>query len=1028
MPSKRWAFAAAGLMLWAWAPGGSAASSVDAQPGNPFIIDVWTMDEGLPQNTVTSIVKSHDGYLWFGTLDGLVRFDGAAPKGFTTFDETKNLGLDNSWIVQLFEDREGQLWVGTETAGVVLLKDGRFVSQGIGKGMSEQRLAAACQDRNGAVWLYTADGQLWRYLKGVFNTFTVDRGRRSLCRALIAESSGPVWVGTDARQDAIGPNLDPGSLDLPVAQSLPVGRLDYLLSSPRGGYWRLANGRVRKIAENGEERDLEPYAWSRSINVTSACEDPAGNLWVGTRGAGMYEFATDGKVLRLSTQEGLSSDVILSLYADPDGSLWVGTDAGGLNRVKRRVFEVANGSAGMAVQSVCEDAAGGLWIASNGNGLIYSKGDTIKKYDATLGLEISSIWSVYVDRQQRVWAGTWRQGGAGLFRLQDGQFQSVSADGPGVPAALSGNIHAIYQDRHTNLWVGTQSGLARWDEREWTMFTTANELSANDVQAITDDNEGNLWIGTAGGGLNRLRDGKFKAYHKQDGLPSENVSSLYMDGDGVLWIGTLGGGLGRFDGVKWTRYTKSEGLSSNSIGYLVEDGQEDGQSYLWIGSLDGIMRVQKKDLNEFARKASNFIRCRVYHKLDGLPTRECTVGSQPGGCVGRGGRVWLPTAKGVVSVDPRQLHSNAKPPPAVIVSLLIDNVPVTTNALVTILPQPVIVPPGKEHLEIHYTSINLAASDEGLFRFRLQNHELQWTEAGASRVAHYSSLPPGHYFFQVQACNEDGVWDTVGCSLELIVQPPIWRTWWFLSASAAGLIGMIVAVVHYLSTQKLQRELARLAQQDALEKERARIAQDIHDQLGASLTQVSLLGELLESDKDSPQEVEAHARQISQTARETTRVLDEIVWAVNPSNDTLDGLVTYACKYAQEYLSVAGLRYRLDVPEQLPGTVIPPEFRHNVFLTFKEAITNVVRHAGATSVWVRLRLGPGTFVLEIQDDGRGIVKLDEKVLRARNGLRGMTKRMEAIGGSFSFEPAPERGTLARLTAPLRNDEVSGRPA
>jgi signal transduction histidine kinase len=229
---------------------------------------------------------------------------------------------------------------------------------------------------------------------------------------------------------------------------------------------------------------------------------------------------------------------------------------------------------------------------------------------------------------------------------------------------------------------------------------------------------------------------------------------------------------------------------------------------------------------------------------------------------------------------------------------------------------------------------------------------------------------------------------------------------------------MIVGSVHYVSTQRLQRKLAVLEQQKALEHERARIARDLHDQLGANLTQVTLLGEMAEADKDLPAEIEAHAQQICQTARETTRALDEIVWTVNPSNDILDGLVNYICKYAQEYLALAGLRYRLDVPPELPGTPISPELRHNVFLAAKEAVNNVVKHSKANSAWLRLRLTPERFVLEVEDNGRGPAGLDAK--KGRNGLRNMRKRMEDVGGEFWIGPGTEGGTLVRLTAPLGN--------
>ena len=483
----------------------------------------------------------------------------------------------------------------------------------------------------------------------------------------------------------------------------------------------------------------------------------------------------------------------------------------------------------------------------------------------------------------------------------------------------------------------------------------------------------------------------------------------------MLWIGTASG-LARFHRGQWTRYTMGDGLVSNSLGYLAEDGEGN----LWIGSNAGIMRSPKKLLNDFARQLTNSVVCRAYGKADGLPTSECTQGSQPAACRTRDGRLWFPTIKGLVSVNPAHLVVNTQEPPVMIESVLIEGREQNTNRLRSGPPPAVTVPAGKEHVEIRYTSLNLGAPERARFKYRLENHETIPTEAGNVRSAHYSKLPPGRYTFHVTACNEDGVWNESGTTLALTVEPPFWRTWWFLLATVAGVLGVIVAVVHYFSTQRLQRQVERLRHQEALEKERARIARDIHDQLGASLTQVSLLGELVESDQHSPDDVQAHARQISQTARDTTRTLDEIVWTVNPSNDTLEGLVTYVCKNAQEYLAVAGLRYRLDAPAQLPAAVISPEVRHNVFLAAKEAVTNVVRHAQASAVWVRLRLEPGRFTLEVEDNGRGPSGAEEQAVQTRNGLRNMRKRMEDIGGSFAIGPAPERGTVVRLTAPLGN--------
>ena len=299
------------------------------------------------------------------------------------------------------------------------------------------------------------------------------------------------------------------------------------------------------------------------------------------------------------------------------------------------------------------------------------------------------------------------------------------------------------------------------------------------------------------------------------------------------------------------------------------------------------------------------------------------------------------------------------------------------------------------------------------FRYRLEGHD--WTEADDSRVAHYTDLRPGQYTFQVVACNEDGIWNTNGAIVDIVANPQFWQTNGFRITVILLALGAIIGIVRYISTQKLHRQVQLLKQREALEHERARIARDLHDQLGANLTQVALLGEMAEADKHLPEEIEEHSRQISQTARETTRSLDEIVWAVNPSNDTLEGLANYVCKYAQEYLALADLPCRVDVPAQLPAAAIPPEVRHNVFLAFKESVHNVVKHAQAREVWLRLWLRPKQFVLQVEDNGRG---LDKQAVSNRNGLRNMKRRMEDIGGDFSISPGANGGTLVQLTVPL----------
>ena len=1002
MRNQRWIFFATGLLLGLTFAAPTFAVTTVLRPGSPYTIDVWDTEDGLPQHSVITMLQTRDGYLWLGTLNGLARFDG---QRFTVFDAGNTPGLKSSRIVRIFEDSQTNLWVGTENAGLMLVRDGRITSLPLGAETARaDHLAAACEDASGDVWLYTAAGQLGRYRDGKLELGSVGENRFSFCRALIAEKNGPVWIGTDWRQRGIRAGATFTNGELPVVMDLPTAKLEFLLASQSGGYWRLADGQVQKWETNRLVRDLGIYPWG-GLPVTAACEDRDGNLIVGTLGGGIFWFDATGHATQISTDQGLTKNYILSLTMDREGSLWVGTDGGGLNRVKRQIFSVLEETREQTVQSVAEDARGGLWIGLNSGGVKYWRDDRLQTFGAAQGLLNLYVRSVLVDRTQKIWAGTY----GGLFQWQGDQFQRAPQS-----EQINAEVSVIFEDRAGRIWVGTQAGLAVWDGGQWQTFTTRDGLTANDVRALAEDAEGNLWIGS-GGGLNCLRDGRFTAVQPADAPSGETIASLFVDAQNVLWIGTDGNGLARLSQGKWTRYKTADGLISNSVGYLIEDGQ----NFLWIGSYVGLMRVAKRTMNDFADGKISVISGRTYGRSDGLPSSECSQGSQPTACRARDGRLWFPTIKGLVSVDPAQLKPNPNPPPVVIESAAIEGRSASGNQFRAPLPATVVVPPGREQLEIQFTSLNLAARDRARFSYQLEGHETKPVVVGGdARQVTYSKLPPGQYQFHVTAGNEDGVWNDTGALLAIVVLPPFWQTWWFRGGSGLCLLALIVGVVHYFSTQKLQRQLEHLRQHEALEKERSRIARDIHDQLGASLTQVALLGELVESDKNAPAEVEAHARLISETARETSHALDEIVWTVNPANDTLEGLITYFCKYAQDYAGMAGLHYRLEVPPQLPETAISPELRHNVFLAAREAVNNVVRHAQAESLRIRVKLTPATFTLEIADDGRGPAGMGDK--KSRNGLRNMRKRMEDVGGSFEISPAGERGTLVQLTAPIGN--------
>ena len=925
------------------------------QGGSPFIVDSWSSEEGLPDNEVISVIQTRDGYLWLGTLHGLVRFDGIH---FTIFDENNTPGLPSSRIVFLFEDNETNLWVGTETAGLCMIKNGIVKNFGAESANCGKVIYASEDSQSNIVFCATA-GILYFH---------------------------------DGKMD-----FRPNETGWPLSGFAAK----MLVPSKSGDVWQIANGTVQKWRNGQLEKDFGASPWGNT-NVTSACEDDNGNLIVGTLGAGVFWSDADGKFQHISTEQKLSSPIILSICLDQEGNLWVGTDGGGLNRIKRKIFTVPAGLRPLVAQSISQDTNGGLWTAFNAEGVSYW--NTNSEQDFSVG-QSQSARTVLVDHKQQVWVGTQFEG---LFQFQTNHF--VPAPGAEI---FGPQIFALFEDRAGQLWAGTQNGLANFDGQKWKLLTTHDGLSENNVRAIAQDASGNLWIGTENGGLNLFKDEKFSTIQKSaDGLPGNDIRCLCARKSGGLWIGTYDHALALFQNGKWTRFSTTNGLTSDSISYVIEDDGGD----LWVGSNMGLMRIKKKSLGDFADGKINSISCRTYGTTDGLPTRECSAGSQPAALLARDGRLFFPTTEGVVSVNPSELKPNSRPPQVFIESVRVDGIEQKTNRLDSAWPQSIVIPPGAEQLEIDYTALNFSAPDAVRFKCQLEGHEAKPVDVGGERVARYPKLPPGIYHFHVSAENEDAVWNDTGSTLAITVQPWFWQTKGFLVATIIFILAIVAGIVRYIATRKLRRELQLHKQKEVLESERARIARDLHDQLGANLTQVALLGEMAEADKNSPDEIESHAKQIFETARETTRSLDEIVWAINPSNDTLEGLANYACKYAQEYLALAGLRYRVNLPVQLPATGIPPEVRHNVFLALKEAVNNVVKHAQASEVWIRLRLSPENFILEIEDNGRGIG--NQAAPQNRNGLRNMKKRMDDIRGEFSISGGAGSGTIVRLTVPI----------
>jgi signal transduction histidine kinase len=325
------------------------------------------------------------------------------------------------------------------------------------------------------------------------------------------------------------------------------------------------------------------------------------------------------------------------------------------------------------------------------------------------------------------------------------------------------------------------------------------------------------------------------------------------------------------------------------------------------------------------------------------------------------------------------------------------------------------LPPGHRRVEFDFSAFSFQAPENVQFRYRLHGFDEDWVDAGTRRTASYPRLPGGNYAFEVTACNNDGDWNNHGARLNLTVAPFFWQSWWFRSAVLALFTANIIAIVRYVSFRRLRRRLIVLEQQSALQRERARIAKDIHDDLGASLTQIAFLGELAQQDQGEPEKAAERVGKISATARQAITSLDEIVWAVNPRNDTLAHLIDYAGQFAVDYLRLADVRCRLDFPEQSPPRELSTDLRHNLFLVIKEALHNIVKHARASEVWLRIKYSGLALDIVVGDNGRGFEREPDDALA--DGLRNMRQRMADIGGECRVESQPGAGTKIILHLP-----------
>ncbi|MBU6400102.1 MAG: hypothetical protein KGS61_07270 [Verrucomicrobia bacterium] len=995
---------------------GLVSIGVAGQPSEPaarrFLITHFRSRDNLPENHVSTIFQSSNGYLWVGTWFGFARFDGLH---FTVFDKHSNPEIEDDTIVGFAEDQaDHSLWIGTAEGGLYHLRNGRLA----------------------------------RYsLQSSFGSTTL--------QCIGADSEAGVWVGNQTRFGHFqGERL------------VCTGETDASLLWIRG----LANGRLRLATSRGL-REFDPQD-----HCVRDCTPPGGPTsdWTACgegRQPGEWYVGSEGRVWRFAQDKwgiadrgsGLPGDRVQELYADRAGGIWIGTGARELQRLVHGLESpISLGEPGFVpprITCLLEDQEGTIWVGSD-DGLFRLRRRQLLSYTMRDGLVNNQVWSVCAGPDGVIWAGTT----TGVSRFEAGAFSTITPPYRSDHGVVQSQVRAILADRTGDLWVGTKDGPLQWHAGTWTRrtpdrpdcrfevsclyqdrsnaiwiatsqgvlcygrhttnwFTPAGLPCLSAVCSILQDRAGTLWLGADRGGLIRYQGGTFKLFSPRDGLAGDDAWALYEDADGTLWIGGETG-LTRYRAGRFSAFRAEQGLEENTVNCILEDDR----GYLWLSGLHGIYRVARSALDAVADGLSRRVNCVAFREADGMESSETNGEDQPAGWKDPAGRLWFPTDKGLVVIDPREIPDQEVPPPVVIEAITANDQVLYSNALPHRAPAgssravfhadlgtPLQLPPEFRHvLKIQFTANSFVDPNHVRLKYRLDGHDTGWQDDDGGRQAVYTNLRPGRYHFQVIAGNHRGDWNLVGAGFDLRLAPYFHETWLFYAVCAAALLLFGGGVQAFRLS--LQQKILRLEQRAALERERSRIARDIHDDLGAHLTQIAILSEVARQDAAHSRQLDQQLARVSAAARSAVSNISELVWATNPRNDTLANLLAYLREYIARYFEPTPIRCHLSFPSEVPDWSLTAEFRRNLFLAVKEILHNAVKHSEASQVEVTVSVNAHQLALHLADNGRGFNAATVGPFRA--GLSNLRNRIHDLNGLCDLQSRPGSGTQFQITLPL----------
>ncbi len=722
-----------------------------------YIHRMWTSDHGLPQNSVYTITQDRKGFLWFGTAEGLVRFDGIK---FDLFDKYNVPELKSNVVLAVYEDRKGCLWAGFRNGGVVRKCGDEFTSFGAEKQEAPISVTSIVElDDEVFFGTHTnrikvfSDGEFKPYKKNHFlpETFIFDMVLSEDKMLYIATDDG-IYVIKEDTVSRFGkneglPELSVRSLFIDSSQRLWAGFAESGLA----------------LMENGKFKVFRKEDGLPSEKLFAFSEDNYGRVWIGTVGGGIAMY--DGEsFVSFDKKDGLSSDIVRAIFMDSENNMWVGTHGGGLDQFRRGMFSsitVRDGLSGNVIFGLSEDLDGNIYAGTYGKGInkIYRDG-TVKKYDINDGLSGNIIAGVHVDRNGKVWVGTY---GAGLNIID--KSGNISSYGPDQGLDMS-SVTVIFEDYDGTIYIGGfDQALAVYKDGEFKTFSKEGILKNRVVSDIEKDKDGSLLLATEGSGIVRLKNNEFSAITVEDGLSDNKITSIYRDEDNILWATSYNSGLNIIRNGNISSVRRKDGLFDDTIYVIVEDN--DG--VMWMSSNRGLFTVPKKDLIDFADGKTDSVKTTVYSWKDGMPSNECNGGFQKAGLKTRDGKIMFPTIKGIAVMDPSSRKEDVPIPKPVVTAVYIDGERYDIREKYYLLPK-------TSKINIQYTAPSFVVPEKIRFRYKLEGFDKDWVEAKQRREAEIMNLEPGTYRFMISVSNSEGKWSETPLQITFVQEPAFHQT------------------------------------------------------------------------------------------------------------------------------------------------------------------------------------------------------------------------------------------------------------